>query len=118
MSLPDQLERAGIVLGSILLVALPVALVLQVVVGPEPRWWSALVLLAPGFVVGWAVATEQAPFDYDSLWFVCFAGYVISLVVLASLNLEVTGADGGLSLGVVATAFVAAAVVNAFRASD
>lgn len=47
-------------------------------------------------------------FDHDSRWFARFAGYVSALVVLAALNLEVTGADGGRSLGITAAAFVAA----------
>jgi hypothetical protein len=115
VSLPDQLERAGIVLGSILMVSLPASLVLSLVTGTSTPWWSALLLVIPGFVVGWAIATERAPFDYDSLWFVCFVGYVGTLATVAALNLDATGGDGGLVLGVGTAAFVAAGVVDRFR---
>lgn len=115
MSLPDQLERTGIVLGSILLVSLPASLVLQVVAGSETPWWSALLLVVPGFVVGWAIATEQAPFDYDSLWFVCFVGYVGTFAGLAALGLELSGGNDGAALAVSVAAYLAAAAVDVVR---
>jgi hypothetical protein len=115
VSLPDQLERAGIVLGSILMVSLPASLVLSVVTGTSTPWWSALLLVIPGFVVGWAIATERAPFDYDSLWFVCFVGYVGTVAAVAALGLEATEGDGRLMLGVAAVAFLAAGLVDRYR---
>jgi hypothetical protein len=115
VSLPDQLERAGIVLGSILMVSLPASLVLSVLTGTSTPWWSALLLVIPGFVVGWAIATERAPFDYDSLWFVCFAGYVGTLAAVAALGFEAAQGDGGPTLAVGAVAFLAAGVVDRLR---
>lgn len=87
MSLPDTLERVGVVVGSILMVGLPTWLVLQAVFGTSLPWWGLVALLAPGFVVGWAVASERAPFDYDTVWFVCFLGYVLALVAIRVLGL-------------------------------
>lgn len=115
MSLPDQLERAGIVLGSILMVSLPASIVLSVLTGTSTPWWSTLLLVIPGFVVGWTVATERSPFDYDSLWFVCIAGYLGTLAAVAALGLEATEGDGVIILGVGVGAFFAAALVDRYR---
>lgn len=115
MSLPDQLERAGIVLGSILMVSLPASLVLQAAAPASTPWWGALLLVVPGFVVGWAIATEQAPFDYDTLWFVCFVGYVATSVGFAALDLRLSGGNDGVALAVGVVAFAAAAVVDSLR---
>ncbi|MFB6071965.1 MAG: hypothetical protein ABEJ88_03260 [Halobacterium sp.] len=115
MSLPDQLERVGIVLGSMLMFSLPASLVLQVAVGPGTPWWGLVVLLAPGFVVGWAVAAGQAPFDYDSVWFVCFFGYVLALGAVVALEVQPPWEHELVVLGVSAAAFAAAAAVDYYR---
>lgn len=115
MSLPDTLERVGIVLGSMLMVALPASVLLNAISGAGTPWWGPLVLLAPGFVVGWAVASERAPFDYDALWFVCFFGYVLAVAALSLLNLEPISEHRVAALAVSTAAFVAAAVVDYLR---
>ena len=115
MSLPDTLERAGIVLGSVLMVALPASVLLNAISGVGTPWWGPLVLLAPGFVVGWAVADEWVSFDYDAVWFVCFFGYVLAVAALSLLDLEPVSEHRTAALAVSAAAFVVAAVVDHYR---
>ena len=115
MSLPDTLERVGIVLGSMLMVALPATVLLSVISAGSTPWWGPLVVLGPGFVVGWAVLTDQVSLEYDSVWFVCFVGYVLAVVALALLDLQPIAENRTAALAVSAVAFVVAAVVNHLR---
>ncbi|MFB6269003.1 MAG: hypothetical protein ABEH83_03605 [Halobacterium sp.] len=115
MSLADQFERAGVVVGAVLLVALPVSLALQAVVGPQTPWWRLLVVLSPGFVVGWAAAADDLPVSYGSVWFVCFLGYVLSVVTVRVLGLVPVSEHTGSVLAVLAASFVVAIVADRFR---
>jgi hypothetical protein len=115
VSLADTLERAGIVFGSILMVALPASVLLNALSGAGTPWWGPLLLLAPGFVVGWAAVADWVPFDYDAVWFVCFFGYVLAVAALAVLDLQPIGENRAAALAVSAAAFVVAAVVDYYR---
>lgn len=115
MSLADQFERAGVVVGAVLLVGLPVSLALQAVVGPQTPWWQLLVVLAPGFVVGWAAATDELPVSYESVWFVCFLGYLLAVIAIRVLGLVPVEDHTGSVLGVLAASFVVAVVADYYR---
>jgi hypothetical protein len=108
VSLPDQLERAGIVAGSTILSVLPGSVVVTALSGGGSPWWGPLVMLAPGFVVGWAVAADQTPFDYEDVWYVCLFGYLFTVAGLNAAEISVSD-DGGLAVLAVGAAGFAAA---------
>lgn len=115
MSLADQFERAGVVVGAVLLVALPVSLALQAVVGPQTPWWRLLVVLGPGFVVGWAAVADDLPVSYESVWFVCFLGYLLAVVAIRVLGFVPVSEHTTTVLGVLAASFVVAGVADRLR---
>lgn len=115
MSLADQFERAGIVAGAVLMVALPLSLALEALVGPQTPWWRLLAVLGPGFVVGWAAATDALPVSYDSVWFVCFLGYLLAVLGVRLLDLVPVGDHTGSVLGVLAISFVLAIAADRIR---
>lgn len=89
MALPDTFERAGIVVGAVLLGAIAVAPVAGVVLAPhDPLWKTTLVLCLPGAVAGWLVATDRVPVSYTQFWrFALVAGIgSIALYAAAGLN--------------------------------
>jgi hypothetical protein len=115
VSLADQFERAGVVVGAVLLVALPVSLALQAVVGPQTPWWRLLVVLGPGFVVGWAAAADDRPVSYGGVWFVCFLGYLLAVVAVRLLDLVPVSEHTGSVLAVLAASFAVATVADRVR---
>jgi hypothetical protein len=110
VSLPDQLERAGIVVGSTILSVLPGSVLVTALAAGGSPWWGPLVMLSPGFVIGWAIAADQTPFSYDDFWYVCLFGYLFTAATLGAADISVSD-DGGLAvLAVGAAGFAAAAV--------
>jgi hypothetical protein len=97
VSLADTLERAGIVVGTMVLSALPGSILLTAVDSQSTPWWGPLVVLAPAFALGWALAYDRPSFDYDDVWFVCLLGYILTVAGLAVLDVSV-GEDGGLAV--------------------
>ncbi|WP_336035525.1 hypothetical protein [Halobacterium yunchengense] len=115
MSLADSFERAGVVVGAVLLVALPVSLALEAVVGSATPWWRLLVVLGPGFAVGWAAASDEPPVSYESVWFVCFLGYLLSVLAIRVFDLVPVGDHTGSVLAAMAAAFAVAVVADRYR---
>lgn len=106
------MERVGIVLGSMLMLALPASYVLLAVAGTTTAWWGPVALLGPGFVVGWAVASDLVPFDYDTVWFVCFAGYVLAALGFSALELQPLDEHQPAAFAILACGLVVAAAVD------
>jgi len=99
MTLPDTLERIGIVVGSTLLLALPTSALFSLLygVGESARLAPSLWLL-PGLLVGVLVATDRLAVTYHQLWKFSLASYVVASLGGASLGLD--GASGDLALAV------------------
>ncbi|SEW18503.1 hypothetical protein [Halobacterium jilantaiense] len=112
MSLADSLERAGVVVGTMVLSALPGSILVTAVDSRGTPWWGPLVVLAPAFVLGWALAHDRPSFDYDDVWFVCLLGYLLTVAGLAVSGVSVDD-DGGLAvLAVGVAAYLLAAGVR------
>nr|WP_231737027.1 hypothetical protein [Halobacterium sp. CBA1126] len=97
------------------MVGLPLTLLVDAVVGPATPWWRLLVVLAPGFVVGWAAAADDLPVAYGSVWFVCFAGYVLSVATISLLGLVPVHEHTASVLVVLAASFAVAVVGDSYR---
>ena len=109
MALEDGFERAGIVLGSVVLVPLPMLLLADALVGADHSSWFWPTLVLAGLLVGVAIAREWIPIDYRDLWYVSVVGAVLTGLVWFELGLLTPSAQPvystvtwALSLGVAA----------------
>ncbi|MCF2164462.1 MULTISPECIES: hypothetical protein [Halobacterium] len=115
MELAEYFERAGIVVGSMLMVSLPASLVLWVVTGPATPWWETVAQLAPGFVIGWWVAVGRAPVEYATVWFTSLFGYLLASAVMAALNVRPVGANRVWALIAVIGSLAVVGLVDHYR---
>nr|WP_272931509.1 hypothetical protein [Halobacterium noricense] len=97
------------------MVALPLSLAVSAVAGPATPWWQLLVVLGPGFVVGWAAAADDLPVAYGSVWFVCFLGYVLAVGTIRVLELVPVYEHTTSVLVVLAASFAVAVVADSYR---
>lgn len=81
MALPDTFDRAGVVLGSALLVSLPVSS-LVAVLAPDLYTLATLPAIAlwfgPGAVVGTLVAFERLPATYREVWLFSVLAWLVT----------------------------------------
>jgi hypothetical protein len=112
-SLPDRLERVGVVVGTKLLLSLPMGVVgsLLLAVG-WPAWTVAIPVLVPGVVVGVLAATGRIPVSYGQIWSFSLTSWFVTLLVLQAAGLNYLGADqptvlGGWAVGLLVGAVVA-----------
>lgn len=118
MTLPDTFERAGVVVGSALMVALPMVAVLAVLVPDAaalPLWQVALAQLGPGVAVGLLVAAGWLPVTYRGVWLwsllVAFGAYAAWWAV----GVDVPSQQPAVSLAWLVAVALLAAVVTASR---
>jgi len=111
-SLPDTLERIGVVVGATLLLALPMGVVGSLVLTLDgPAWVAAIPVLAPGFAVGVLVATDRIPVSYGQIWSFSLTSWFVTLLVLQSLGSNSLTADRSVVLGALAVGLLVGAVV-------
>lgn len=114
MALPDTFERAGIVLGAVLLGAIVVAPVAGVVLAPtDPLWKTTLVFCLPGAVVGWLVATERVPVSYTQFWRFALVAGIGSIALYAAAGLDTSPVRDATAAVVLWAVALAAGVVVA-----
>jgi|GEM_PF-2890003 len=118
MALPDTFERAGVVVGSALLVALPMTAVLAMLV-PEaatlPVWQVALAQLGPGVVVGLAVAAGWLPITYHGLWVWSLLSAFGTYAAWGLLDVAVPSQQPAVAIPAMALVVVLAATLTAWR---
>lgn len=100
MTLPDTLERIGIVVGSALLLALPTSALFSLLygVGEAPRSAPYLWLL-PGLLAGVLVAADRLAVTYHQLWKFSLASYFAASLGAALLGLDGASGDPALAVG-------------------
>jgi len=87
MALPDTLERVGVVAGSVLLLALPTSALASLLFAPGSRPPPVSYLtVAPGFLVGLAVATDRLPVTYHQIWQFSIASWLVAALGAAALG--------------------------------
>lgn len=117
MALPDTLERAGVVVGSVVMLGVPLG-VLGIVLFPpaeDPAWMAAAVQLVPAAAVGLLVAYDRLPLRYGEVWRFGIAFWVVAIALGAGLSVNVAGDATGPALRVWALAVAVAAVVATYR---
>lgn len=103
---PNTLERVGIVVGSALLLALPVGALVSPFVSGLVGWQAFVLWLLPGLVVGALVATGRLPFGYRQVWLFSLVSWLTALAFWAVLDVDLvdgtTATPTTLGAGVVA----------------
>lgn len=117
MALPDTLERAGIVLGSVVMLGIPVSFLAQVLVPLDttPFWVVATFQFVPAAAIGVLVAYGRLPVTYDEVWRFGIAFWAVAVALGAGLGLNVTGGATGPALRVWLLAVAVAGVVATYR---
>lgn len=87
MNLPDRFEQVGIVVGSVIMVALPASALGIALVGIDPNPWQVVWLL-PGFVVGMLLAAGRLPVTYHQVWAFSLSSYVLTIAGWVALGLQ------------------------------
>ena len=90
MPSPESFEKAGVVAGSALLLALPSSAFASVLLA-EPAPWVPLLWLLPGLVVGALVATGRLPVSYRQVWAFSIVSWIAMLFLLFELVDPVRG---------------------------
>lgn len=67
MSFPRRLEQIGIVVGSVLMVSLPLT-VFTPILARNPSLWQVALLYSPGVLIGLLVALDKFPASYQQVW--------------------------------------------------
>lgn len=81
MALPDRFEQVGIVVGSAVMLALPVGELSTVLTGmPATAWWLQLLWLVPGFLVGLALVAGALPVTYSQVWAFSLLSWILTFV--------------------------------------
>ncbi|WP_327053338.1 hypothetical protein [Halomicrococcus gelatinilyticus] len=85
---PNTLERAGIVVGSALLVGLPTSVLVSPFVSGITDWQAVLLWLLPGIVVGTLVATGRLSVAYRQVWLFSLVSWLAALAFWAVLDVD------------------------------
>lgn len=99
MALPDRFEQAGIVVGSTILLALPMSELSAALVGYSIQpLWLFVILLVPGAIVGLLLATGYLPVAYSQVWAFSVAGWLLTYAGWALTGLSVPPQDQALGV--------------------
>ena len=122
MALPDRFEQVGIVVGSVILVALPASALVSALYGLTVDPWVAMGLwLLPGLVVGVLLAAGRLPVTYHQVWAFSLSSWLLAFAGWAALGLTVPSSNRPLAvfvwviavgLGVVVAAVHPVAVIR------
>lgn len=89
MALPDRFEQVGIVVGSVVLLALPTSELVGALFGfAIDPWFGMLVWLVPGLVIGILLAAGRLPLTYHQLWVFALSSWLLALVAWAAFGLS------------------------------
>ncbi|MGA9403110.1 hypothetical protein [Haladaptatus sp.] len=110
MSLPRRLEQVGIVVGSVLMLTLPVGFLWIFFSGPG--WLDNLLIYVPGLVVGVLVALDILPVSYGQVWLFGIISWLATYFLWWILGAVDITKDQPMLLG----AWVLALLVGAFAA--
>lgn len=97
MALPDRFEQVGIVVGSVIMVALPANTLGVALFGGTPDPWQVWWLL-PGLVVGALLAAGYLPVTYHQVWAFSLSSYVLTFAGWVALGLQAPTTNRPLAL--------------------
>lgn len=116
MNLPDRFEQAGVLLGSMFLVGLPVSALVGAIYGFSlPLWLVPIVWFLPGLVVGIPLAMGRLPVTYHQVWVLTLSGWLLALAGWAALGLSIPSSDPSLAVAVWVVAMVLGMLVARAR---
>lgn len=115
MSIPDQFEQVGIVIGSMIVLGLPTSLMTNVLYGPDMAYPLIGIWFVPGFVIGVLIATGGVPFEYRDVWYVGVVGWVLALLGLTVLGIPMPTDRSLIAVVTIAVALAAALGLSRLR---
>lgn len=94
MALPDRFEQAGIIVGSAILLALPMSELSAALVGYSIQpFWLSVILLVPGVITGLLLVTGHLPISYSQVWAFSLTGWILTYIGWALTGLSVPPTD-------------------------
>lgn len=93
MSLPRRLEQVGIVLGSVLMLSLPLTVFTPLLADDPASWQTVLLVYFPGLVVGVLVALDKLPVSYQQVWAFGIVSWIATVVLWTVFDVESVTAD-------------------------
>lgn len=99
MTLPVRFEQAGILLGSIILVGLPVSALVSAVYGlaTQPEVMG-LVWILPGFAIGILLIKEKLSVTYHQVWVITLSSWLLAMIGWTALGLSIPAANTALAI--------------------
>lgn len=94
MALPDRFEEVGIVVGSMLLLALPVSMLVTALVGLDldPRI-AVVVWFTPGLVIGVLIVKGWLSIDFQQVWLFALASWFMTVLGWVAMGLSFPPSD-------------------------
>ncbi|WP_266079032.1 hypothetical protein [Haladaptatus caseinilyticus] len=88
MSLPRRLEQLGIVLGSVLMLSLPITVLTPLLVETPKLWQTALLVYSPGLAVGVLIALDKFPVSYHQVWVFSIVSWLATVALWMVFDVE------------------------------
>ncbi|WP_049969370.1 hypothetical protein [Haladaptatus cibarius] len=99
MSLPRRLEQVGIVLGSMLMLSLPLTAFTPFLVETPQLWQTTLLVYLPGFVVGTLIAIDKFPVSYQQVWAFGIVSWLATVALWVVFDVQSVTADQQTAIG-------------------
>lgn len=109
MSLPRRFEQVGIVVGSVLMMSLPVGFLLTFFPS-GPGLLDNLLMYVPGLVIGVLVALRKFPASYGQVWLFGIVSWLATILLWGVLEVGSVAENRSIALGAWTVALLVGAV--------
>ncbi|SIR52614.1 hypothetical protein SAMN05421858_2647 [Haladaptatus litoreus] len=111
MSLPRRLEQVGIVVGSVLMLSLPLTVFTPFLVESPQLWQTTLLVYLPSFVVGTLIALGKFPVSYQQVWAFGIVSWLSTVALWMIFDVQSVTADQQTAIGTWLVALLVGALV-------
>ncbi|GAA0224223.1 hypothetical protein ACFFQF_09450 [Haladaptatus pallidirubidus] len=111
MSLPRRLEQVGIVLGSVLMLSLPLSVFTPFTAENPALWQITLLWYVPGLVVGTLIAIDKFPISYQQVWAFGIVSWLATVALWMIFDVQSVTANQSTAIGTWLVALLVGALV-------